>query len=45
MSQEKETTLKTVTPDEYEKAKNKFNDEEYSQEEFMALGQTLLRFI
>ena len=39
MSQEKETTLKTVTPDEYEKAKNKFNDEEYSQEEFMDLAK------
>ena len=42
MSQEKETTLKTVTPDEYEKAKNKFNDEEYSQEEFMALAKLYL---
>lgn len=39
MSQEKETTLKTVTPDEYEKAKAKFNDEEYSQEEFLALAK------
>ena len=42
MSQEKETTLKTVTPDEYEKAKNKFNDEEYSQEEFMDLAKLYL---
>ena len=42
MSQEKETTLKTVTPDEYEKAKNKFNDEEYSQEEFMSLAKLYL---
>jgi len=39
MSHEKETTLKTVTPDEYEKAKAKFNDEEYSQEEFLALAK------
>jgi len=39
MSQEKETTLKTVTPDEFEKAKAKFNDEEYSQEEFLALAK------
>jgi small subunit ribosomal protein S1 len=39
MSQEKETTLKAVKPDEYEKAKNKFNDEEYSQEEFLALAK------
>jgi small subunit ribosomal protein S1 len=42
MSQEKETTLRTVTPDEYEKAKNKFNDEEYSQEEFMSLAKLYL---
>ncbi|HRN25924.1 MAG: 30S ribosomal protein S1 [Ignavibacteriaceae bacterium] len=42
MSQEKETTLKTVTADEYEKAKNKFNAEEYSQEEFMALAKLYL---
>ncbi|MFZ2863365.1 MAG: 30S ribosomal protein S1, partial [Ignavibacteriaceae bacterium] len=33
------TTLKTVTPDEYEKAKVKFNDDEYSQEEFLALAK------
>lgn len=39
MSQEKETTLKAVTPDEFEKAKAKFNDEEYSQEEFLALAK------
>lgn len=39
MSEVKETTLKTVTPDEYEKAKAKFNDEEYSQEEFLALAK------
>ncbi len=39
MSQTKETTLKTVTPDEFEKAKAKFNDEEYSQEEFLALAK------
>ncbi|MFZ2322664.1 MAG: 30S ribosomal protein S1 [Ignavibacteriaceae bacterium] len=39
MSQEKETTLKTVTADEFEKAKAKFNDEEYSQEEFLTLAK------
>jgi small subunit ribosomal protein S1 len=39
MSQEKETTLKTVNPDEFEKAKIKFNDDEYSQEEFLALAK------
>lgn len=39
MSETKETTLKTVTPDEYEKAKIKFNDDEYSQEEFLALAK------
>lgn len=39
MSQEKETIIKTVTPDEYEKARAKFNDEEYSQEEFLALAK------
>lgn len=39
MSQEKETIQKTVTPDEYEKAKVKFNDDEYSQEEFLALAK------
>ena len=39
MSQDKETTLKTVTPDEFEKAKAKFNDEEYTQEEFLALAK------
>lgn len=39
MSQTKETTLKTVTPDEFEKAKAKFNDEEYSQEEFFTLAK------
>lgn len=39
MSQEKEKIQKTVTPDEYEKAKVKFNDDEYSQEEFLALAK------
>ena len=39
MPQSKETTLETVTPDEYEKAKVKFNDDEYSQEEFLALAK------
>ena len=39
MSEEKETTLKIVTPDEFEKAKAKFNDDEYSQEEFLALAK------
>ena len=39
MSQTKETTLNTVTPDEYEKAKTKFNDDEYSQEEFLTLAK------
>lgn len=39
MSEVKETTLRTVSPDEYEKAKAKFNDEEYSQEEFLALAK------
>ncbi|MDY0082762.1 MAG: 30S ribosomal protein S1 [Ignavibacteriaceae bacterium] len=39
MSETNETTLKTVTPDEYEKAKVKFNDDEYSQEEFLALAR------
>ncbi len=39
MSETKETTLKTVTPDENEKAKVKFNDDEYSQEEFLALAK------
>ena len=39
MSQTKETTLKTVTPDEFVKAKAKFNDDEYSQEEFLALAK------
>ncbi len=39
MSQEKATTLKTVTPDEYEKANAKFNDDEYSKEEFLALAK------
>ncbi len=39
MPQTKETTLKTVTPDEFEKAKAKFNDEEYSQEEFLTLAK------
>ncbi len=29
---------KIVTPDDYEKAKNKFNNEEYSQEEFLTLA-------
>jgi small subunit ribosomal protein S1 len=39
MSQTKETTLKTVTPDEFEKARVKFNEDEYSQEEFLALAK------
>ena len=39
MSQTKETTLNTVTPDEFEKAKTKFNDDEYSQEEFLTLAK------
>jgi len=39
MSQEKATTLKTVTPDEYEKANAKFNDDEYSKEEFLTLAK------
>jgi len=39
MSEVKETTLKKLSPDEYEKAKAKFNDEEYSQEEFLALAK------
>jgi small subunit ribosomal protein S1 len=39
MSEEKETTLKTVNPDEFVKAKVKFNDDEYSQEEFLALAK------
>jgi small subunit ribosomal protein S1 len=39
MSQTKETTLNAVTPDEFEKAKTKFNDDEYSQEEFLTLAK------
>lgn len=35
----KETKPFTMTPDDFEKAKAKFNDEEYSQEEFMALAK------
>src|SRR3989339_1505490 len=36
--QEKETTKKTLTTDDYEKAKTKFNNEEYSKEEFLTLA-------
>lgn len=39
MSQKKETTLNTLTPDEIEKAKIKFNHEQYSNEEFEALAK------
>ncbi len=40
MSEEsKETKSFTLTPDDFEKAKTKFNDDEYSQEEFMALAK------
>ena len=35
----KETKPFALTPDDFEKAKAKFNDEEYSQEEFMALAK------
>ncbi len=36
--QTNEVNKKIVTPDDYEKAKNKFNNEEYSQEEFLTLA-------
>ena len=36
--QTNEVIKKIVTPDDYEKAKNKFNNEEYSQEEFLTLA-------
>ncbi|MFO7526765.1 MAG: 30S ribosomal protein S1 [Ignavibacteriaceae bacterium] len=40
MSEEiKETKVFALTPDDFEKAKAKFNDEEYSQEEFMSLAK------
>lgn len=40
MSEEiKETKPFALTPDDFEKAKAKFNDDEYSQEEFMALAK------
>lgn len=39
MSQTKETTLKTLTPDEIEKAKVKFNHDQYSNEEFETLAK------
>ncbi|MBS4036361.1 MAG: 30S ribosomal protein S1 [Ignavibacterium sp.] len=35
----KETKPFALTPDDFEKAKAKFNDEDYSQEEFMALAK------
>jgi len=35
----KETNPKPVTTDDYEKAKNKFQNEEYSQEEFFTLAK------
>jgi len=35
----KETNPKPVTTDDYEKAKNKFQNEEYSQEEFLTLAK------
>ncbi len=34
-----EQTKGLVTPDDYEKAKKQFNDEEYSQEEFLTLAK------
>ncbi len=44
MSEEvKETTKTPVSADEYEKAKNKFNLDEYSQEEFHGSGKSLFR--
>ena len=36
--QVKETTKKTLKADDYEKAKIKFNNDEYSQEEFLTLA-------
>lgn len=39
MSQTKETTLNTLTPDEIEKAKVKFNHNQYSNEEFETLAK------
>jgi small subunit ribosomal protein S1 len=40
MSEEKkETKPFALTPDDFEKAKAKFNDEEYSQDEFMSLAK------
>jgi len=39
MSQTKETTLNTLTPDEIEKAKVKFNHDQYSNEEFESLAK------
>jgi small subunit ribosomal protein S1 len=40
MSEEiKETKPFALTPDDFEKAKAKFNDDEYSQEEFMSLAK------
>ncbi len=39
MSQTKETTLNTLTTDEIEKAKVKFNHEQYSNEEFETLAK------
>ena len=36
--QGKETTKRTLTADDYEKAKIKFNDDEYSKEEFLTLA-------
>ncbi|GIV46072.1 MAG: 30S ribosomal protein S1 [Ignavibacterium sp.] len=39
MSQTKETTLNTLTPDEIEKAKVKFNHDQYSNEEFETLAK------
>ena len=40
MSQEsKETTNNPVTVNDYEKSKNKFLNEEYSQEEFLTLAK------
>lgn len=35
----KETKIFALTPDDFEKAKAKFNDDEYSQEEFMTLAK------
>jgi small subunit ribosomal protein S1 len=38
MSEETKTTKNQVTIEDYEKAKNKFNNEEYSKEEFLTLA-------